>query len=118
MKLIFPSNILLPEILEEREETLQKLNCFSIKTEEDWKKFKKMFDDVYKGFFNRLYIKFPELTVSEIRFLSLIKLKHTNNEIAYVLGISVVSVRKSCFKLREKLNIQSNMDLFDFIKHI
>jgi DNA-binding CsgD family transcriptional regulator len=105
-------------VIKEREETLQKLNSSTILTEEDWKKFKKMFDDVYKGFFNRLNIKFPQLTVSEVRLLALIKLEHTNNEIASMLGISAESVRKASFRLRKKLNIQSNADLFEFVKEI
>jgi DNA-binding CsgD family transcriptional regulator len=105
-------------VIKEREETLQKLNSSTILTEEDWKKFKKMFDDVYKGFFNRLNIKFPQLTVSEVRLMALIKLEHTNNEMASMLGISAESVRIARFRLRKKLAIQSNADLFEFAKEI
>jgi tetratricopeptide (TPR) repeat protein/DNA-binding CsgD family transcriptional regulator len=105
-------------VIKEREETLQKLNSSTILTEEDWKKFKKMFDIVYKGFFQRLEIKHPELTASETRLLALIKLDHSNSEIGAMIGISSDSVRKSSFRLRKKLNITSHSDLFEFVKEI
>jgi tetratricopeptide (TPR) repeat protein/DNA-binding CsgD family transcriptional regulator len=107
-----------PDIIKGREDALEKLSNVTILTEEGWKKFRRMFDDVHKGFFQRLSIKFPDLTVSEVRLLVLIKLDLSNHEIASMLGISTPSVRKTSLRLRKKLEITSHSDLFEFVESI
>jgi tetratricopeptide (TPR) repeat protein len=107
-----------PEIPKGRDKTIEKLTNATILTEEEWKKFRRIFDDVHKGFFQRLAIKYPDLTYSEVRLLALIKLDLSNYEIASMIGISPDSVSKSSFRLRRKLNIKAHSDLFEFVESI
>jgi len=107
-----------PELIKGREKTIEKLNKASIITDQGWKKFRRMFEDVHKGFFQRLGIKYPELTIAEVRLLALIKLDLTNDEIASMLGISTASVRKTSLRIRNKLDIKAHSDLFEFVESI
>jgi tetratricopeptide (TPR) repeat protein len=107
-----------PERQKEREEKLQLLKNSKIYTEEDWRTFKLIYNEAYNGFFDRLNKRFPELTHADERLLALIKLGNNNNEIASILGISSESVRKTNFRLRKKLSIESNADLTQFANSI
>lgn len=109
---------LTPEVISEREQTIQKLANSTILTDEDWINFKRMFNAVHKDFFQKLTTLFPQLTVSEIRLLALIKLNLSNVEIASVIGVSIFSVRKTSLRLRKKLNIVAHSDLFEFVESL
>jgi hypothetical protein len=84
-------------------ELVQRLDRFIILTEEDWLEFKKLFDNVYPNFLRDVPLKFPELTLSEIRLLALIKLNLSVTEMANTLGILPQSVRKTRQRLMKKI---------------
>lgn len=107
-----------PVVMKVREQAFEKLCNATILTEEDWKKFRRMFDEVYKGFFLRLNEKYPELTAAEKRLIALIKLDLSYNEIASMIGISPESVKQTSLRLRKKLNIKANIDLFELVETI
>ncbi len=52
----------------ERVETIRALQSQTILTEDDWARFKELFDKAHKGFLIRLKEKYPALTQAEIRF--------------------------------------------------
>jgi len=86
-------------------------------TNEDWENFKKQFSLIHKGYINKLRHKFPEITAAEERLFILLKIKLNNSEIAFMLGISVDSVKKTRQRLRKKLKINKNDNLENFIQH-
>src|SRR5690606_22196195 len=45
---------------------LSSFTHMSILTEEDWQRFRQLFNDAYPGFFLRLKTRFPEITPSDI----------------------------------------------------
>ena len=98
-------NLKSKEINEVRIEDLEHLNKATILTEEDWDKFKKLFEQVYKGFFTRLKDKIPDLTQAEIRLVCLTKLKVDTKQMAGILGVSAETIRKSRYRLRKKLGL-------------
>jgi tetratricopeptide (TPR) repeat protein len=106
------------EKIKERQKTIEDLTHANILTDDDWRRFRKMFEEVYQGFFTRLELKYPELTDSEVRLLALFKINLSNHEIASMIGISSESVRQTSFRLRKKLNIATNADLLDFAENI
>jgi len=107
-----------PEIMKEREEALNKLCNSVILTEKDWKKFKRLFDEVHKGFFIRLNEKYPDLTTAEKRLLILLKLDLSYDEIASMIGISSESAKQTSLRIRNKLNIKGQNDLFELVETI
>ena len=72
-------------------------------TEQDWRNFKTLFDQVYDGFIEDLSKHEAHFTPAEIRLLALLKLELKNHEIATTLGITLDGVKKGRQRLRKKL---------------
>ncbi|TRX58861.1 tetratricopeptide repeat protein [Fulvivirga sp. M361] len=85
--------------------TIDHLMQSTILTHDEWMEYKKLFTQVYPGFFNSLRKSYNDLTDTEERLLALSKLNLQNKEIASMIGISVKSVNKSKYRLRKKLKI-------------
>lgn len=90
----------------------------SILTENDWLRFKDMFDKANPGFIPQLKSIAPDITTAEIRLAALIKLNLGNKHIASMLGIGTDAVRKTKSRLRQRLQIDSETELEDIIKKI
>lgn len=100
---------------EEKEKLFDRLQSFTLLTDDDWLEFKKLFEKLNPGFFTRVLSHFPDLTNAEIRLTALVKLNLSNLEMARVLGISPDSVRKTSLRLRKKLNMELHEELVKFI---
>lgn len=72
-------------------------------TEQDWRNFKTLFDQLYDGFIEGLSKHDAQFTPAEIRLLALLKLGLKNQEIATALGITLDGVKKGRQRLRKKL---------------
>jgi DNA-binding CsgD family transcriptional regulator len=89
-------------------ENLDNLIKAHIMTDENWDSFKKLFAKVHTGFFDAIKQKFPYITATDARILSLIKLQLSNNEMANMLGITVEGVKKSKQRLRKKIELNKD----------
>jgi DNA-binding CsgD family transcriptional regulator len=87
----------------------------SILTEEDWLRFRAMFDKVYPDFFTRLAHLANEATQAEQRMAALIRLGIGNKQMATMLGVSADTVRKSKSRLRQRLQLSLQEDLDQII---
>lgn len=94
---------------------LEKLQSITILTDDDWLEFKRVFEKLNPGFFQRIKNHLPDLTNAELRLMALIKLNLSIIEMARVLGISPDSVRKTSLRLRKKLDIEQHEDLVKFV---
>lgn len=90
----------------------------TILTENDWLRFKEMFDKANPGFMPQLKSIAPDITTAELRLAALIKLNLGNKHIASMLGIGTDAVRKTKSRLRQRLQINSETELEDIIKTI
>ncbi len=102
------------EVGDEKIDHLNELIQFRILTSEDWSEFKKLFDEVYRGFFVKLKFEHPALTKSEIKLFMVSKLNLSINDTAGLLAISPESVRKARYRLKKKLNLDEE-DLSEYI---
>ena len=89
----------------QQNETLEQLRRNTILTEDEWSRFRSLFEKAHPGFFTRAQLKLPGLTTGELRFVALVKLSFTTREMAATLGISPVSVRSIRSRLLKKLNL-------------
>jgi tetratricopeptide (TPR) repeat protein len=89
-------------------EHLEKLMQAHIMTDDTWMEFKKIFLKVYPNFFFNLKKSFANLSETDIRLLTLIKLQSNNREMANMLGITVDGVIKSKQRLRKKMNLDQD----------
>lgn len=106
------------ELDKERMEKLEYLNKATILTDEDWNKFKYLFEHVHNDFFKRLKEKLPELTQSEIRLVSLTKLAIGTKQMAGILGVSFDTIKVSRHRLRKKLGLSEEDTLEDIANSI
>lgn len=90
------------------DENIESLMESTLLTEDEWHSFKKLFQQVYPGFFVSLRKNYPDLTATEERLLALTRLSLQNREVARMLGISVDSVKKSKYRLRKKLHMNTD----------
>lgn len=92
------------EFRNSKTQELKELNDIRILTDEDWKRFKLLFEKVYPGFFNRLNAIELNFSKGEKRLLALTRLDVDNQQIADALGISAESVSKSKSRLKKKMS--------------
>jgi ligand-binding sensor domain-containing protein/DNA-binding CsgD family transcriptional regulator len=90
----------------------------SFRHEDDWEEFKLCFEQVNVDFYRKLNEAFPNLTTLEQRHCALIKLNLTIKEAASVLGVSPESVKIFRLRLRNKLQIESQKELVEYIVNL
>ena len=90
---------------DEQQQLASELTRQTILTEEDWEKYKTLFEKVYPGFFLKLNEMVPDITVAECRMAALIRLHLNTKQMAAMLGISPDSVYKSRQRLRKRLQL-------------
>ena len=86
-----------------------------LNSEKDWDTFKIYFEQVNKDFLSKLKQINPNLTQTDIRLATLLKLNMTNKEIGSILNITHQSVRNALYRLKNKLTLEPEIDLRDFV---
>jgi DNA-binding CsgD family transcriptional regulator len=87
----------------------------SIGHKDEWKVFEYNFNQVHEEFFNGLKEKFPQLTPKDLKICAYIKMNLTTKEIAPLLNISVRGVETQRYRLKRKLDLESDKNLTDFL---
>ena len=99
-----------PPILPE-DDTLDLLKSNPILTDDDWIRFRRLFEKAHHGFLDRLKKHYPDLTQGEIRFLALTRLSLTPKEMASLLGVGTGAVRTMKSRILKKLSLQHEENL-------
>lgn len=81
----------------------------------DWEIFAQRFDQVHAHFLRRLKERFPQITPKDQKLCAYLRLNLSSKEIAPLLGISVRSVEVSRYRLRRKLDLESEDNLTEFL---
>jgi DNA-binding CsgD family transcriptional regulator len=89
-----------------------------IQLDDNWEQFETYFDQVHENFFKRLRKKFPELTPKDQKLCAYLRMNLTTKEIAPLLNISVRGVEISRYRLRKKLELNSEVNLVAFILEV
>ena len=103
---------------EEVREELRKLKMSiqqDLHLDDDWDRFKLHFNQVHQGFIDRLTKEFDSLTNLDLRHCSYIRMNLSTKEISRLLNISPSSVQKSRVRLKKKLSLGPEEDLYDFV---
>ena len=86
-----------------------------LRGDDDWENFQRYFRQVHSDFDIKIKQAFSELTGNEIRLVTLMKMNLSTKEIATILNISPESVKKARYRLRKKLNLNTDQNLQQFI---
>ena len=84
--------------------------------DESTKKFYSQIDTLSSAFYERLKNSFANLTKTDVRLCSLIKLNMDSKQIAILQNISPSSVKMSRYRLRKKLNLTPDQDIYAFLR--
>ena len=117
--------IRLEEIIDRvNEENRKELNTV-IKTiekdllfDDDWDRFKMHFEDVHSGFFKRLKAHNNLLTPKDLRMCAYLRMNLSTKEISQLYNISIRGVEMARYRLRQKLDIPTETNLFEFLINI
>ena len=82
--------------------------------DKDWEVFKSYFTEVHDDFDRKLASVYQGISEKELRVASLIKMKLSNKEIAAMLNVMPESVIKSKYRLKKKLNLDKDTDLYHY----
>lgn len=88
------------------------------KDDKDWEIFKLRFEQINPVFFDHLKNINPSLTTNDLRICAFLKLHFNIKETASILNLSPVTVKTVRYKLRKKLNLIAEDDLYEFIGNI
>lgn len=85
----------------------------------DFNVMQKMVQDVHPDFFKRLQeIAVTKLTNQDLRYASYIYLNMDNQQISNILKSSPMAVRMTKYRLKQKLGLDKNDDLKNFIQNL
>ena len=83
--------------------------------DEDWENFIKSFDQVHADFYKRLNKRFADLSPTDYKLCTYLRMNLTSKEIASLMNISLRSVETNRYRLRKKLNLDHDENLTQFI---
>lgn len=87
----------------------------SISHKDEWKVFEYNFNQVHEEFFNQLKSRHPKLNAKDLRVCAYIKMNLSTKEIAPLLNISIRGVETQRYRLKGKLNLDSDQSLTDYL---
>lgn len=73
------------------------------------------FKEVYFEFYVNLRSDYPQLTVNDMKFFALIKLKFSNKEIAEYAHMSIRTVESKKYRLRKKIDLPQDVDFNNWV---
>ncbi|WP_129715395.1 triple tyrosine motif-containing protein [Pedobacter sp. SYP-B3415] len=85
------------------------------KGDQDWDHFTRHFNNVNEDFFKKLKAKFPDLTPNELKLCAYLKMNLSSKEIAQLMNITSKAIEVSRYRLRKKLQLDSETNLYDFL---
>lgn len=83
-----------------------------------WEQFATHFDDVHANYLRKLKEHCPQLTGTDLKLAAFLKLSLTTKEIAQLLNISIRGVETSRYRLRKKLGLTNEVNLFDYLTQL
>ena len=88
------------------------------KMDNDWEHFAQHFDKVHSDFVSILKEKHTAITPNEIKLSAYLRMNLSTKEIAQLMNISVRGIEISRYRLRKKLNLPTEISLFEYFINI
>lgn len=97
---------------------LQKLIHFLKQDEfidEGWEQVMYHFNELNEGYFDRLKKEYPSLTPKDLKLCAYLKMNLTTKEMATLMNVSLRGVEASRYRLRKKLELETEENLTEFL---
>ena len=82
---------------------------------EIWQQFDNYYLQLNPNFYANLSSLFPEITPSEIKLCALLRLNMNTKDIASLLCLETDSIKSFRYRIRKKLNLNTDENLFNFL---
>ena len=86
--------------------------------DKEWEEFRQVFEQVHQDFFKQLKNQYPTLTPHELHVCALVKLNFSIKEMATILGIAPNSVAMARYRIRKKLQLETDDNLTEFMMQV
>ena len=86
--------------------------------DQNWTQFMDQFTNLNPNFYKELINQFPDLSKSDLRLAALIRMNQNSKEIASMLNISQIGIKKARQRIRKKLQLDPKDSLETFILNI
>nr|WP_321409910.1 hypothetical protein [uncultured Carboxylicivirga sp.] len=80
-----------------------------------WEAFKTYFQEVHNDFDKKIQSVYPGISEKELRLASFLKMNLSTKEIADLMNVLPDSVLKSKYRLKQKLNLDKEQDLYEYL---
>lgn len=90
----------------------------NLRSDNEWDNFITHFEEVNRGFLNRIKSRHPSLSENDIRFIAYIYMNLNIKEISSILNITIVACKKRKERLAAKMEISKDEDLFNYISNL
>jgi|GEM_PF-4867477 len=117
-------NELLVELKKEIGETentsrkLEKIIDYIIDLDNDWEEFKKHFEQIHPLFFHKLSQISDKITPNDFKHCAYIRINLDMKQVAHLMRIAPESVKMSRNRLRKKLQLLPEADLYKFLANL
>jgi DNA-binding CsgD family transcriptional regulator len=101
-----------------KDNPLNKIINKGLNHDKEWTDFNTHFESINKNFYSRLKQAYPDISPNDLKICALIKLNLSIKEMAGILNISADSVKTARYRLRKKLQLNSEDNLTDFILNL
>ncbi len=86
--------------------------------DKEWENFTLHFDKVHSDFISALKEKHPGISNNEVKLCAYLRMNLSTKEMAQLMNISVRGVEVSRYRLRKKLELATEVSLFDYLLSI
>lgn len=94
---------------------INKIISKGLTQDKEWSDFNAHFESINKHFYTRLKQAYPDISQNDLKICALIKLNLSIKEMAAILNISPDSVKTARYRLRKKLQLNTEDNLGEFI---
>jgi len=102
----------------EKDRQLNRILSKGMLQDKDWDDFYAYFESINKHFYTRLKEAYPDISGNDLKICALIRLRLSIKEMAAILNISPDSVKTARYRLRKKLQLQTEDNLAEFIMQL
>jgi DNA-binding CsgD family transcriptional regulator len=88
------------------------------RADSDWEHFSVHFDHVHANFLSKLKEQRPSLSANDLKLCAYLKMNLTSKEIAQLMSVTVRAVEVSRYRLRKKLYVSTDTNLFNYLMEI
>ena len=88
------------------------------RADSDWEHFSVHFDHVHANFLSKLKEQIPSLSANDLKLCAYLKMNLTSKEMAQLMSVTVRAVEVSRYRLRKKLDVSTDTNLFNYLMEI